>query len=698
MPNSGKDINEAADILKDLLSRIDGEETARSDQESAPRVAHIGTDNEILPEGIDPNSGISVDDICTLTVDKDYIYAVLTISPDRPKDYEVPLDAITQELNRLGIRSGLRKDNLEKAVQLARSNARSRIDLILAQGTKPIDGTDTVLTFHCSMAQGRATVHKGDLLVEKQPGKLPRDGGDILGRVLKAHRGEEFELVPGDGVVTSEDLLCAYAACDGTAYWDAGKLWVNPENRDGHIEVEISADRMSANLSIHPPSGNGKFLAVSDIIPMLFERGIVCGISPVTLLKMAKKVRKTGEPEEGIRIQGVQPEKGRDGRLEILVDYQSKADRYWIKADGSVDFYKLSRIDSVQEGDLLARIIPPSPGQDGYTVTGERIPGPEGESHAVRLGENVVLSENGAEIRAGIAGQIHFEDNTISVRPIYVVGGDVDFSTGNLDFIGDLMVRGNVLDGFDLKAGGNVVVHGTVGSCSIRAEGDVSVGRGVFGRERGLIRAGGDVTVAFLQNATVYSGSDVRMANQILNSRVYAKGKVVVTTGKGSIVGGHIQAGKGVEAKVIGSDFGTKTEIVSGVDWEVEERLVLLHKDLERNRENLEKLDRTIRQFLQAAQNRLENVPPEERRLLEAAVGKRRAIQAELERLEAEQRDTRVKILLPLPADIIATYILHVDVRCTVWDARLRIRKPEKCARVTYDKETERLKVTPYIP
>jgi len=50
MPNSGKDINEAADILKDLLSRIDGEETARSDQESAPRVAHIGTDNEILPE------------------------------------------------------------------------------------------------------------------------------------------------------------------------------------------------------------------------------------------------------------------------------------------------------------------------------------------------------------------------------------------------------------------------------------------------------------------------------------------------------------------------------------------------------------------------------------------------------------------------------------------------------------------------
>ena len=43
-----------------------------------------------------------------------------------------------------------------------------------------------------------------------------------------------------------------------------------------------------------------------------------------------------------------------------------------------------------------------------------------------------------------------------------------------------------------------------------------------------------------------------------------------------------LQGGKGIEAKVIGSDFGTRTEIISGIDWEIEENLKILRDQIEK--------------------------------------------------------------------------------------------------------------------
>ena len=44
--------------------------------------------------------------------------------------------------------------------------------------------------------------------------------------------------------------------------------------------------------------------------------------------------------------------------------------------------------------------------------------------------------------------------------PVYVVPGDVDFSTGNIDFIGSVKVMGSVRNGFSVKAEGNVEIMG----------------------------------------------------------------------------------------------------------------------------------------------------------------------------------------------------------------------------------------------
>ena len=57
---------------------------------------------------------------------------------------------------------------------------------------------------------------------------------------------------------------------------------------------------------------------------------------------------------------------------------------------------------------------------------------------------------NGSQI---VTDKFIVKDNKISVMALYEIPGDVNLSTGNLDFIGTIIVRGDVKDGFKVFAG-----------------------------------------------------------------------------------------------------------------------------------------------------------------------------------------------------------------------------------------------------
>ena len=77
-------------------------------------------------------------------------------------------------------------------------------------------------------------------------------------------------------------------------------------------------------------------------------------------------------------------------------------------------------------------------------------------------GKNTEISEDGTQLVASIAGSVDFTGNVFQVKPVLEVPGDVDFSTGNINFLGDVNIRGNVLSGFTVRAMGNVRVEGVV--------------------------------------------------------------------------------------------------------------------------------------------------------------------------------------------------------------------------------------------
>jgi uncharacterized protein (DUF342 family) len=123
-------------------------------------------------------------------------------------------------------------------------------------------------------------------------------------------------------------------------------------------------------------------------------------------------------------------------------------------------------------------------------------------------------------------------------------------------------VNGEVQDGFQVRADGDITVHGTVGAATLEATGNVSLMNGMFGREKGSIIARGDVRATFLTECTVQAQGNVLVQREISRSTVTAGGSVVMSRG-GKIIGGTVRAGREVSAEVVGSPTGRAlTQIV----------------------------------------------------------------------------------------------------------------------------------------
>ncbi|MGD9559720.1 MAG: FapA family protein, partial [Oscillospiraceae bacterium] len=156
-----------------------------------------------------------------------------------------------------------------------------------------------------------------------------------------------------------------------------------------------------------------------------------------------------------------------------------------------------------------------------------------------------------------------FRNGRFTVDPIYRVQ-DVDNSVGNITFSGDVQVNGDMLDGFEIHAGGSVTLRGRVGAVVVVAGGDILIEKGVNGMGRAVLETEKTVKSGFIENCTVHAGEKV-IAQSIINSQVECEGDVEVTGGKGIICGGKVTAFGSVVAKVVGNESNTLTTVTLGV-------------------------------------------------------------------------------------------------------------------------------------
>ncbi|OWZ84255.1 FapA family protein [Natranaerobius trueperi] len=380
---------------------------------------------------------------------------------------------------------------------------------------------------------------------------------------------------------------------------------------DGSFDLEVKDQNMKALLNVALPQGRGKKISRDEIYQELNKRNITYNVD---FEAINRYVENGTYSEYKVIAQGKEPVDGEDAKIQI--HFEKKERKPVLKEDGSVDYYNIDNIINVKSGDVLATKEPPSEGTPGKDIFNKTLPPKQGKDKRIKAGKHTVLSEDEMSLQAEIDGQVSMNaDGLINVFPVYEVSGDVGVSTGNIDFVGNVIVKGQVTSGLEVKAAGDILIKESIDSCYIEAGGNVDIKGGMQGRNKGKIKAEGSVTCKFIENATVEAGGDVRVVEGILHSHVKGNSIYAFEGRKGLIVGGEISANEEVISKIMGSNFATNTEIEVGLDPKTREKKAKIYEDLKNTKDNIEKTDKAIA-ILQKTKQKLGQLPQEKENML----------------------------------------------------------------------------------
>lgn len=358
--------------------------------------------------------------------------------------------------------------------------------------------------------------------------------------------------------------------------------------------LHIDEQRMWVGLTIKEPTGEETMSISPEFIEnYLRENGIRSGLCHEAIAALAYDVQYGTQV---VVARGKQPVKGRDGMYRFLVALEDMKAKPKINDDGSVDYHNSLKLAMVEEGQVFAVYEPPTSGEYGYTVFSEMLQPVKGRPLPPLRGRGFSVSEDGTQYTANFAGRIYKENERIMIQNIYVVKGDLDISQGNIVFNGDVEIRGDVRSGFSVEAQGDVFIGGHVGASRIKAGRNVTIRKGVQGRGKCEITAGGDVACSFLERCIIRAQGNV-YADSILNSIIVARKQVLVQSRLGVIVGGEVTGMQGIYAKEAGCDVGLQTDLRIGADIELMRRRNHLQREQKKVLDEIDLLDKNLKVF-----------------------------------------------------------------------------------------------------
>lgn len=363
---------------------------------------------------------------------------------------------------------------------------------------------------------------------------------------------------------------------------------------DESVRVEISPDRMLGVISFTEPKNDGKEITLAQLKQSIQKARVVSGIKEELLEKLMKD-RQHGHKYP--IAYGTPPVHGDDGTLELLFDIKSDdvdVLRPKENEDGSVDFKDLDLIQTISKDQKLAQITRPTEGESGENVLGKEVRANKGKVKRLPKGKNVYVSEDELSLHASIEGQLIYAFDRIEISETYVVDGDVGVSTGDIDFLGNVLVRGNVEAGFTIKAGGHIEIQGFVGEATIIAGNDILLRHGIQGKDTGKLVAEGDIVTKFIQNSIVQAKGSL-YTEAIMHSQVEVGDSVIVEVNKGLIVGGTVQATNLISAKIIGSPMSTVTNIKISMAISLQHQHNTSKEDYDKQRVQLDQVEKNIR-------------------------------------------------------------------------------------------------------
>lgn len=249
------------------------------------------------------------------------------------------------------------------------------------------------------------------------------------------------------------------------------------------------------------------------------------------------------------------------------------------QADGSVNHHERHFVKNVAAGTLIAEWIPLESAGEGvderFVFDEKSFPAGKGTG---------VKRDQPDKLFAAVDGYACYKEGRILVRDPLTVHGDIDYRTGNVDFIGGIVVEGSIRGSFSIE-GRDIKVAGQVEGAHIVARESLDCRGGVKGGKQAVLESGKDMRLAFCEYATLLSEGDILVKGALMHSDAYAGRRLAVGN---RLTGGHFCAYEYVYVgEQLGGGMDTDTTLILGykpsllyADKQYNERIKRLHEDI----------------------------------------------------------------------------------------------------------------------
>jgi uncharacterized protein (DUF342 family) len=461
---------------------------------------------------------------------------------------------------------------------------------------------------------------------------------------------------------------------------------------DSMASVEVDDMEMRVYMIVVPPGEGGADMKLETYHSLLTQHRVYHGIKEEFLTEFSDRPAYKEKVEVA---EGTKPVNGNDAYIDYTFETDQTKVRLKEGTNGKVNFKELNIIQNVVQNQVLAKKIPPEYGVDGKTVTGKVLPAKAGSDIPLPLGTNVHVGDDGASILSDINGQVILANGKINVEPVYTVEGDVNLKTGNIIFLGTVIINGNVEDGFSVKAAGNIEVKGTVAKSELDAEGDIIIYQGINGKSGGKIRAGRSIWSRFMENANVEAGNMVVVTDGIINSNVDAIKSIICQGKRANIMGGRLRAGEEINAKVLGnSTSGTETICEVGFDPHSKAEMERLFAAKYSAEEELNSLKLDLQTLINTKKQR-KTLPEDKEAYLQELMDRRQLLSEELKKaVEGIQQLQAFMNEMQIRGKVSASTKVWPGVKVMIRDVKEDVRTEYKA--VTFILENGLIRVSKY--
>ncbi len=327
-------------------------------------------------------------------------------------------------------------------------------------------------------------------------------------------------------------------------------------NNSGY-ELTITADKMAGYICpLESPAPQTSLESIKDLIQ---SENITFGIVDDERIRQYLASEPIME-EPWLIAEGSPVVQGQPAKVKYYFDTNPlKAGT--VDDSGAIDFKNRGKIPFVEQGTVIAEIIPPVRGQPGNDISGNPIMPDEYHEIILSCGEGVDRQEQDplkfVALTKGHPTLVN--DTTLCVSEVLTISGDIGIETGHVEFDGEIHVAGSVQEGYRVRS--RTLRADEIFRADVQVDGDITVAKGIIGAK---VRTDGSIKAKHVRDTVLDALGDINIETEAYESRIGTNG--VFDIAGGTILCSRVSAMRGIHAAAIGREGSVPCELVVGVD------------------------------------------------------------------------------------------------------------------------------------